>query len=172
VRSTPDHLVRQLRDRPIDVSIPLRVFLLDYIVLALQGTLMTHLQSQVFTPNIALLVIVLVGFRLGIEAGALHGFLLGWASGALACETTGIPILVAVALGGLAGATRPSFRLDSMGIRVFLALLFLLGGHIAIAVLTYLLWGRFPRMGWIAVLVYPLIAPLADLLVRGLVPED
>jgi cell shape-determining protein MreD len=172
VRATPDHLTRQLRERPIDLGIPLRVFFLDYLVLTLQGTLMTHLQSLSFTPNIALLVVVLVGFRLGIEAGALHGFLLGWASGALACETTGIPILIAVALGGAAGAARPSFRLDSMGLRVFLALLFLLAGHIAISVITFALWGRLPHTWSMAVLVYPLIAPLADLLVCGLVPED
>ena len=168
---SPRSLVDRMESAaPPDPGLILRLLFFDYLILAFQGSVIGHLQTPWFTCDLTRLAVTLVGFRHGVSVGAIHGFGLGWAGGALMAEPTGIPILVALLIGALAGAARENFAIEIRAVRIGLAI-----GLIALAavmeiVLMLLVWQRFPTVLPLSLLIYMLLGPLVDVLAER--PED
>lgn len=155
-------------ERPLfdgeSIAAAFKLLMLDFIVLALQGSVMSHFQTSLFTCNLALLIAISVGFRQGPIMGAGHGLLLGWMSGALMGEPTGIPILLMFLVGLLASVVRHNFQVELLIVRVWLMVGFiLLAGLVGIG-LHVALWQALPSIAPFSVVIYALLAPLADLL--------
>ncbi len=155
----------------IDLGLALRLLALDYLILALQGTVMRHLQTDHLRCQLAPLAVTLAGFRLGLLSGAAHGFLLGLANGALFSEPTGIPALTAMLLGGSAGAMRHSFRVEALAVRVTLALALLGLGALVTHAVTLVVWHRVPPLLPLSAAVCVPLVPGVDRLVRLFLPE-
>lgn len=166
----PPVVTEEVHAIPSGVGLWIRLLVVDYLVLALQGSVMLHFQRPLIICHLAPLVAILVGFRQGTVVGAAHGLLIGWLSGALHAEPTGIPMLIGFLLGGLAGAARQGFHLEMRWIRLWLALTLLVVGEILTMLTTLIVWQRLPEVLPLSLIVYAVLAPVADTAVGWLLP--
>jgi hypothetical protein len=150
------------RDVTLDVGLWLKLLIIDFVALTLQGSVMSHFQGPLLACQIAPVVAVLVGYRVHLVTGAANGLFLGWAAGALALEPTGIPILMTMALGGLANIARDLCHIEDGLIRALLTLTLVAAGELAVWLLTLIIWQTVPPILPLSLLVYVILIPLAD----------
>jgi cell shape-determining protein MreD len=157
---------------PHGLNLAVRVLVLDYAALALQGSVMAHFQTPYTACDLTLLAAIFIGLRLGPARGAANGLLLGLTGGALMAEPTGIPALIAFMLGWVAGASREGFQVERRAIRVWLALSLLVAGEIVSMLLQLIVWQRLPVVLPLSLILYALLAPAVESTVGWLLPED
>ncbi len=155
---------------PVGLGLWARLLVLDVAVLTLQTTVMSHLQTPLFTCHLAPLVAILIGMRQGPAVGGGHGLLLGWASGALLVEPTGIPILIVWALGMTAGFSRDAFQIEHSGIRIGVTFALILVGEVLTTLLQLAVWQRLVFPLPLSLLIYVILAGPADFLIERVLP--
>lgn len=148
----------------------LRLLVLDYLVVGLEGSVMGHFQAGALGRcDLALVIAVLVGFSRGRLVGAIHGLWLGWLTGALMGEPSAIPALLCYLLGVAGGLVRENFVLDSLWLRLWIVLCLILAAELLKTALVLVLYQRFVVAHPELLIGYALVGFIADWVVRRLV---
>lgn len=169
----PTHplISEEVRTAPQGTDLVVRLVALDYLMVALQGTFMTHLQTPLTGCELAPLAAIFVGFRRGIVVGGAHGLFVGWATGALLAEPTGIPALATLVVGALAGSMRESFHLDRRAVRLWMAFSLVVVAELLQTALTLVVWQRMPAVLPLSLAVHAALCPVVDVIVAWCLPE-
>lgn len=143
-----------------------KLSVLAYIVLSLQASVMGHFQTSWCHLDLTPMVIALVGLRLGAMPGAIFGTTLGWFSVLLLGEPSGLPVLVGLAVGALAGRARDELMVDLWPVRFATVFVFTAAAEVAIAAGSAPLLGHPFALSPLTFAVALPFIPVVDWLVR------